>query len=213
MLAFAKKMFGARKGRKEEQDAIVNTGTFTPLGIRLASTIEITDIAYSIYAGVIDTDVYKGDRYTIDYITEYTVFDDLKIFRIVVDSNCFIFVVDDGENPEAIVFHKTSEVYPQTSAAWEEWIAPDVGIIYDDAITDDYIQYTEFWTAPQEVIAKKYTHSGDSTKTYLHKMFARKIELADGEESEEFLLAEVEDEQKVCVYTGVMIPTFELTVI
>lgn len=206
-------MFAARKERQAKEDAIQNTGAMSPLNIRLASTIEITDLAYTMYKDL-DPEVYKGDRYTIDYITEYRVFDTLTLFRIVVDNNCFILVVDDGEAPEAIVFHKTHQDYPETAEAWNEWVDPKEGHIYSTEMTDENgVSYPEFWSTVQDVVATKYTHSGNDSIKYLHKMFAREIELADGAKSEEFLLVEAEDQTKVCVYTGVMIPVIELTVL
>jgi len=211
------KMWRARKERKANEAVVAdNAGTMTPLDVRLASSITISDLAYTLFKDL-DTDVYKGDTYTIDYITEYTVFDDLVMYRIVVDDNCFLLVVDDAEDgiPDVMVFHKVYEGHPRNTEEWDNWIHPTHGMINSDSMDVDGEPdpYTEFWLSAQDVIATKYTHKGNSQKTYNHKIFARPIELIDGEESEEFLLAEVEDETKVCVYTGVTIPTIELKIL
>jgi len=210
------KMWEARKERKANEAIVANNaGTMTPLDVRLASSVTISDLAYTMFKDL-DTDVYKGDTYTIDYITEYTVFDGVVMHRVVVDNNCFLLVVgDEGGIPDVMVFHKVYEGHPSTSEEWDNWIHPTHGMINSDSMDVDGEpdSYKEFWVASQDVVATKYTHTGNSQKTYHHKIFARPIELIDGEESEEFLLAEVEDETKVCVYTGVAIPTIELKIL
>lgn len=213
MFDFIKRMFQIRKKNKHI-DENKNLGAYTPLNVRLTSTVTIDDTSYMIYPDI-DKNIFRGDDYSVDAIIEQTVFGSEKLYRVQVDRDAFLMVSNtDVGTVEVIVFHKVNEVYPQTPSEWNEWIDKNDGMLYSNDIVDsDDVTYQKFWATVSQNVAKVITLDNETTVDYSTMVFSRDIKDMNGSDTQEFLLVDIVDNGVINMYTGVVIDSSNIKVL
>lgn len=195
-------------GAKRTEDPIKK---FSHLNVRTNSLLTL-DETFFILNNEYTIIENPGPTHQVTDVGEFEVMG-MKAYRFYVDSlnntgESFVQVVD-GSN-ELLLFRPIDEIYPQTQDEWSHWNGPE-GILNQPIFClSENLEYENTWRnavhTTEHVTPDASSKDPEPYKYPVHmQLFERTVSLDNGTEFKEFILAAIEDEERVNVYAGVSI--------